>query len=237
MTTPSVAVVDYGSSNLRSVAKALEYVADGQHRIIVSSDPGEILSADRIVFPGQGAIGDCMQSLRAAGLVAALKQAITTRPFLGICLGLQSLMTTSDEDDGVACLDVFAGKVQRFRNDAGPDAQGAPRKIPHMGWNQVHWQKPHPLIAGIPTGSRFYFVHSYYVVPHDEAVIMGETEHIDRFVSALASGNAFATQFHPEKSAEAGLRLLRNFLDWPGDTQTYSPALTSCTQFSRAIAR
>ena len=218
MTTPSVAVVDYGSSNLRSVAKALEYVAGTRHQIIVSNDPGEIVRADRIVFPGQGAIGDCMQSLHATGLVAALKQAITTRPFLGICLGLQSLMTTSDEDNGVACLDLFAGKVQRFRSDAGPDVNGSPRKIPHMGWNQVHWRKPHPLVEGISTGTRFYFVHSYYVVPEDEAVIMGETEHIDRFVSALASGHAFATQFHPEKSAESGLRLLHNFLDWNGET-------------------
>lgn len=216
MTTSSVAVVDYGSSNLRSVAKALEYVADGRHEIIVSSDASEILNAERIVFPGQGAIGDCMQSLRTAGLIDVLKQAISSRPFLGICLGLQSLMTVSDEDDGVDCLDLFPGKVQRFRRDAGPDANGAPRKIPHMGWNEVHWRKPHPLVEGIPTGSRFYFVHSYYVVPSDDRVVMGETEHIDRFVSALASGNAFATQFHPEKSAESGLRLLKNFLAWDG---------------------
>jgi glutamine amidotransferase len=213
----SVAVVDYGSSNLRSVAKALEYVAQGQHQVVVSSNATEILKADRIVFPGQGAIGDCMRSLHANALVEVLKAGINSRPFLGICLGLQSLMSISDEDNGVNCLDLFPGKVQRFRSNAGPDADGAPRKIPHMGWNQVHWQKPHPLISGIPGGSRFYFVHSYYVVPDDDAVTMGKTDYIDSFVSALASGTAFATQFHPEKSADAGLRLLKNFLDWDGE--------------------
>jgi imidazole glycerol-phosphate synthase subunit HisH len=214
---PSVAVVDYGSSNLRSVAKALEYVADGRRRVFVSGDAGEILGADRIVFPGQGAIGDCMKSLRAAGLIDVLTEGIRQRPFLGICLGLQSLMRRSDEDGGVACLGVFPGRVRRFRDDAGPARDGSPRKIPHMGWNEVQWRRPHPLIAGIPSGSRFYFVHSYYVVPEQDDVIMGETDYIDRFASALAAGNAFATQFHPEKSAEAGLRLLANFLDWNGE--------------------
>jgi len=220
MTIPYVAVVDYGSSNLRSVAKALEHVADGRHHVIVSSDAAEILSAERIVFPGQGAIGDCMKSLQAAGLVEAIKEGINSRPFLGICLGLQSLMSVSDEDGGVTCLDLFAGKVQRFRSDAGPNADGTPRKIPHMGWNEVHWRKAHPIVAGIPSGSRFYFVHSYYVVPNDDSVIMGETNYIDRFVSAIALGNAFATQFHPEKSADMGLRLLKNFLAWDGNSQT-----------------
>ncbi len=212
----SVAVVDYGSSNLRSVAKALEYVADGQHEVIVSSDADVILNADRIVFPGQGAIGDCMRSLRAAGLVEVLQAGIGSRPFLGICLGLQSLMSTSEEDAGVECLDVFPGSVRRFRSDAGPNTDGTPRKIPHMGWNQVRWRRPHPLVAGIPSGTRFYFVHSYYVVPNDDALTMGETDYIDTFVSALASGTAFATQFHPEKSADAGLQLLKNFLCWAG---------------------
>jgi len=212
-----VAVLDYGSSNLRSVAKALEYVAPDRHQVIVTSDPAEILSAERIVFPGQGAIGDCMKSLHTSCLVDTIIAGIETRPFLGICLGLQSLMSFSDEDGGVACLDVFPGHVRRFRGDAGPGPDGSPRKIPHMGWNEVKWRKPHPLINGIPSGTRFYFVHSYYVVPRDDTVIMGETDYIDRFVSALASGNAFATQFHPEKSAEAGLQLLKNFLAWDGE--------------------
>jgi glutamine amidotransferase len=212
-----VAVVDYGSSNLRSVAKALEYVSAGRHRVTISGDASEILRADRIVFPGQGAVGDCMQSLVRCGLVEVLKRGIASRPFLGICLGLQSLMTHSDEDGGVDCLDVFPGQVRRFRDGAGPAPDGSPRKIPHMGWNEVMWRKEHPLVAGIPSGTRFYFVHSYYVVPRDEAVIMGETGYIDDFVSALAHGNVFATQFHPEKSADAGLQLLRNFLQWDGE--------------------
>lgn len=213
----NVAVVDYGSSNLRSVAKALEYVADGQHQIVISSDAKEILSADRIVFPGQGAIGDCMQSLQAGGLTEVLRTGINSRPFLGICLGLQSLMSASEEDSGVECLDLFPGTVRRFRASASPNADGTPKKVPHMGWNQVRWRKSHPLIAGIPNDSRFYFVHSYYVVPDDDVVTMGETTYIDTFVSALASGTAFATQFHPEKSADAGLRLLKNFLSWTGE--------------------
>jgi glutamine amidotransferase len=211
-----VAIIDYGSSNLRSVAKALEFVADGRHEITVSSDPKTILDAARVVFPGQGAIGDCMRSLHDCALVDVVQRALRERPFLGICLGLQSLMSTSDEDGGTACLGRYAGTVRHFRTDAGPAADGSPRKIPHMGWNEVHWRKAHPLIDGIADGTRFYFVHSYYVVPDDAAVIMGQTDYIDRFVSAVASGNAFATQFHPEKSAAAGLRLLKNFLAWNG---------------------
>ncbi|MFP6780073.1 MAG: imidazole glycerol phosphate synthase subunit HisH [Gammaproteobacteria bacterium] len=212
----NVAVLDYGGSNLRSVAKALEFVARGNHQITVSSDADEILSADRIVFPGQGAIGDCMQSLSRYALIDAIIEGIKTRPFLGICLGLQSLMATSDEDGGTRCLNIFDGNVSHFRRDAGPDENGSPRKIPHMGWNEVEWQKSHPIISGIPSRSRFYFVHSYFVEPAQRQVVMGETQYIDRFVSALASDNAFATQFHPEKSADAGLQLLENFLRWDG---------------------
>jgi len=211
-----VAIIDYGSSNLRSVAKALEFVADRQHDIVVSSESHEILGADRIVFPGQGAIGDCMQCLKDRGLVEVVQKAIAERPFLGICLGLQSLMARSDEDGGTACLGRYRGSVRHFRTNAGPAPDGSPRKIPHMGWNEVRWRKAHPLIEGIADRSRFYFVHSYYVVPDDPAIVMGETDYIDRFTSAVASENAFAVQFHPEKSANAGLRLLRNFLDWNG---------------------
>ncbi|MFT4580649.1 MAG: glutamine amidotransferase [Gammaproteobacteria bacterium] len=212
----SVAVIDYGSSNLRSVAKALEYVASTRQKVIVSSEPEQILNADRIVFPGQGAIGDCMQSLLGQDLVNVIRQGIAERPFLGICLGLQSLMTFSDEDNGTECLNVFPGQVRHFRRDAGPGEDGLPRKIPHMGWNEVRWRKPHPLVAGIPSNTRFYFVHSYYVVPEVDDIVMGETDYIDSFVSAVGSGSAFATQFHPEKSADAGLEMLRNFLHWDG---------------------
>ena len=212
-----VAIVDYGSSNLRSVAKALEFVARGEHEIVISSDRSTILNAQRVVFPGQGAIGDCMASLARCDLIEVLHEALANRPFLGICLGLQSLMAHSDEDGGIDCLGRYAGNVRHFPRDAGPAPDGSPRKIPHMGWNEVFWRKPHPLVDGIDDGSRFYFVHSYYIVPDDPQVIMGETNYIDRFVSALAIDNVFATQFHPEKSAESGLTLLRNFLAWNGE--------------------
>lgn len=211
-----VAVVDYGGSNLRSVAKAVETAAEGRHDVVVTERAEDLLSADRVVFPGQGAIGDCMRRLIAHGLVEPLRECLRTRPFFGICLGLQSLMTHSDEDGGVACLGAYAGHVRRFRAGAGPGPDGTPRKIPHMGWNQVEWVKAHPVIHGVPSGTRFYFVHSYYVVPDDPALTMGRTEYIDTFVAALATGSVFATQFHPEKSAAAGLQLLKNFLAWDG---------------------
>ncbi len=212
-----VAVVDYGGSNLRSVAKAVETAADGgAFEITITDNADDLLSADRVVFPGQGAIGDCMRRLTERGLLTALTECLRTRPFFGICLGLQSLMQHSDEDGGTACLAAYEGKVQRFRDNAGPGPDGTPRKIPHMGWNQVEWTRAHPVIAGIPSGTRFYFVHSYYVLPVVEEVVIGRTDYIDPFTSALATGSVFATQFHPEKSAAAGLQLLRNFLVWDG---------------------
>ena len=211
-----VAVVDYGGSNLRSVAKAVETAAEGRHEVVVTDDHALLRSADRVVFPGQGAIGDCMRRLREHDLVDVLRECLHTRPFFGICLGLQSLMTHSDEDDGVDCLDAWPGQVRRFRADAGPAPDGSPRKIPHMGWNEVHWLRDHPVIAGVPNGTRFYFVHSYYVVPDDPALTLGRTAYIEDFTSALAAGSVFATQFHPEKSAAPGLQLLRNFLAWDG---------------------
>lgn len=211
-----VAVVDYGGSNLRSVAKAVETAAEGRHEVVVTDDHALLRSADRVVFPGQGAIGDCMRRLREHDLVDVLRECLHTRPFFGICLGLQSLMTHSDEDGGVDCLDAWPGQVRRFRADAGPAPDGSPRKIPHMGWNEVHWLRDHPVIAGVPNGTRFYFVHSYYVVPDDPALTLGRTAYIEDFTSALAAGSVFATQFHPEKSAAPGLQLLRNFLAWDG---------------------
>lgn len=211
-----VAVVDYGGSNLRSVARAVETVAEGRHEVVVTDDHETLRNADRVVFPGQGAIGDCMRRLHERDLVKVLRECLQSRPFFGICLGLQSLMRHSDEDGGVACLDIWPGEVRRFRADAGPAADGSPRKIPHMGWNEVHWTRPHPVTTGIPDGTRFYFVHSYYVVPADPGLTLGHTDYIEDFTSALAAGSVFATQFHPEKSADAGLRLLRNFLAWDG---------------------
>ncbi|MGH8596205.1 MAG: imidazole glycerol phosphate synthase subunit HisH [Gammaproteobacteria bacterium] len=212
-----VAVVDYGGSNLRSVAKALEAVAGDRVAVRIVDDAAALLGCDRVVFPGQGAIGDCMRGLTERGLISAIQECRRTRPFFGICLGLQSLMETSDEDGGTPCLAAFAGNVRRFRANAGPGADRTPRKIPHMGWNQVEWMKSHPVTRGVPSGTRFYFVHSYYVVPDDPSCVMGRTEYIDPFVSALGAGFVFATQFHPEKSAAVGLQLLRNFSHWNGE--------------------
>ena len=211
-----IVVLDYGASNLRSVVKALEYVADNRHEIIVSNQTREVLSADRVVFPGQGAIGQCMTSLRSQGLDQVIMQCIKTRPFLGICLGLQSLMDNSDEDGGVTGLGIIPGRVIRFR-DQIMDPQGNVCKIPHMGWNNVNQQLKHPLWRDIEDGTRFYFVHSYYVVPVDDALRAATTDYTTTFTSAVARDNIFATQFHPEKSQRAGLTLLTNFLTWDGN--------------------
>ena len=210
----TVAVIDYGGSNLRSVVKALETVAGDRHQILVSDDARRIASADRVVFPGQGAMGDCMARLHEHGLVDVIRECARTRPFFGICLGLQSLLQHSAEDGGTACLDVFPGEVRRFPPNPAPAEDGSPRKIPHMGWNQVEWAREHPVTHGIARDTRFYYVHSYYVVPQDATLTLGYTDYIQRFTAALASGYVIATQFHPEKSAHAGLKLLENFLAW-----------------------
>jgi glutamine amidotransferase len=212
----TVAVIDYGGSNLRSVSKALETVAGKRARIVVTDDIARITASDRVVFPGQGAIGNCMERLNAGGLVEVIRQCADSRPFLGICLGLQSLMVSSDEDGGTACLGLYPGGVHHFTRNPPPAADGTPQKIPHMGWNEVHWARSHPLLKGVADGTRFYFVHSYYVVPDDPALTIGETAYINTFTAALAAGYVFATQFHPEKSAAAGLRLLENFITWSG---------------------
>lgn len=209
----NLAVIDYGMSNLRSVVNALEFVAGTDTRIIVSDEPERILAADRIVFPGQGAIGQCMETLRSRGLDQVLLECIEKRPFLGICLGLQTLMRTSEEDGGTDGLALIPGTVRRFPPDS-LDPDGHLYKIPHMGWNRVEQTRSHPLWDGIKTGERFYFVHSYYVEPEDDTVIVGSTNYIVDFASAVAGDNFFATQFHPEKSQKAGLQLLRNFLRW-----------------------
>ena len=210
-----IAVLDYGASNLRSVVKALEYVTDSTRQVVVTADRRTILAADRVVFPGQGAIGQCMKHLRDNQLDEVIKACIKTKPFLGICLGLQSLMRMSSEDQGVAGLNCIPGQVVRFpanlRNDRGERG-----KIPHMGWNRVNQQVAHPLWDGIKDGSRFYFVHSYYVQPDTEEDIAAKTTHAIEFTSAIARDNVFATQFHPEKSQQTGLTLLRNFLSWDG---------------------
>ena len=212
-----IVVLDYGSSNLRSVAKALETVATKNQDIAITDNPKTVLNADKVVFPGQGAIGHCMKNLQEKKLDDVIKQCIKNKPFLGICLGLQSLMEHSDEDGGTKGLGVMSGNVIRFPNNA-KDEKNNVYKIPAMGWNQVYQTKKHPLWNGIDEGSRFYFVHSYYVKMNDDSDIAGSTEYICRYTSAASRNNVFATQFHPEKSQQAGLTLLKNFLDWDGGT-------------------
>lgn len=209
----SVAVLDYGGSNLRSVAKALETVAGGAHQVIVSDAAQGILGADRVVFPGQGAIGDCMDRLRGLQLDATLHECVASKPFLGICLGLQTLMEESEEDGGTQGLGIFRGTVVRFPNDLTDPSTRGRLKIPHMGWNQVNLHSNHALLRGIASGTRFYFVHSYYVQPTAEVMVASTTYGVD-FASAVARDNVFAVQFHPEKSQNAGLTLLSNFLKW-----------------------
>jgi len=209
----TVVVIDYGTSNLRSVAKALVFVAGNKHKIIISDQTEQIRSADRVVFPGQGAIGQCMQSLKEKNLDELIKESIRTKPFLGICLGLQSLMDESDEDGGTKGLGIIPGRVLRFKNNI-KDENGDTCKIPHMGWNQVNQSKPHTLWKDIDDGARFYFVHSYYVEPTNESDIAATTDYAVNFTSVSAHDNIFATQFHPEKSQKAGLMLLKNFLEW-----------------------
>ncbi len=209
----TVAVIDYGASNLRSVARALAYISRDRHRVIVSDRAEEIYQADRIVFPGQGAIRQCMASLRDKSLDQVLLECLKSKPFLGLCLGLQTLMTCSAEDGGTNGLDVLPGRVEKFPEQR-KDSAGNICKIPHMGWNNVIQQQPHPLWKGIESGEQFYFVHSYYVKPEQAEITAGTTEYIVDFTSAAARDNLFAVQFHPEKSQRAGLQLLGNFLQW-----------------------
>lgn len=208
--TLKVAVIDYGMGNLRSVHKAVESVAGSAAEVRVTDDPQYIRAADRVVFPGQGAARDCMRAISEHHLNAAIQDAARHRPFLGICMGLQVLMRHSEENFGTDLLNLIPGEVRRFRSD--PPVPGY--KIPHMGWNQVRQLRSHPLWQGIADFSRFYFVHSYFVEPVDTSLPCGLTDYQVPFVSALAQDNLFAVQFHPEKSADVGLRLLANFLEW-----------------------
>jgi len=210
MTT--IAVIDYGMGNLRSVSKALEHVAPGA-RVEVTSDPVAVAAADRVVFPGQGAMPDCMREMDARGLRPAVLAAAQAKPFLGICIGLQMLFESSDEGD-VRGLAVFAGRVRRFPRGAMHDQKGMRLKVPHMGWNRVQQRNAHPLWSGIEDGTRFYFVHSYYAEAADERIVSGVSDYGLPFTCAVARDNIFAVQFHPEKSHIAGLRLLSNFVDW-----------------------
>ena len=211
-----IAVVDYGMGNLRSVDKALEHVARSGQKVVITSSAEDIAEADRVVFPGQGAARDCMHELQERNLIEPVRQAAKEKPFLGICMGLQVLMAHSEENNGVDCMDMFKGEVRFFGKVLNRDKSAEPLKIPHMGWNNVTQTISHPLWHGIKQGSRFYFVHSYYVDPVNEAIVAGETEYGIVFTSAIACDNLFAVQFHPEKSAADGLQLLKNFAQWDG---------------------
>jgi glutamine amidotransferase len=214
-----IAVVDYGMGNLRSVAKALEHVAPAKV-IAVTSDPSAIREAERVVFPGQGAMPDCMREMDARGLRKPLLEAARSKPFLGLCIGLQMLFEHSEEGN-IAGLGLLPGKVIRFPPAAMND-QGHRLKVPHMGWNQVYHALSHPLWDGIADGSRFYFVHSYYVVVADSKLVAGTSHYASAFTCAVARNNIFAVQFHPEKSQSAGLRLLSNFVTWNGAKRTFT---------------
>ena len=225
-----IAVINYGMGNLRSVSKALEHVAPSA-RVLITSDPQVVLQAQRVVFPGQGAMPDCMREMQARGLGQAIIEAAQTKPFLGICIGMQMLFENSEEGN-VAGLGLFPGRVQRFPRDAMHSASGEKLKVPHMGWNEVHQAEPHPLWAGISDGARFYFVHSYYCQPATPEWVVGTTHYPFPFTSAVARDNIFAVQFHPEKSAEAGLALLSNFVRWDGAVKTATTRATAAESTS-----
>jgi glutamine amidotransferase len=213
--TVDIAVIDYGMGNLRSVSKAIEYVAP-ECRVVVTNDPAVVEQAERVVFPGQGAMPDCMRELKASGLHAAVLSAAQTKPFLGICIGLQMLFECSEEGDTPG-LGLLPGQVQRFPASLMQQADGTRLKVPHMGWNEVWQAVKHPLWDQIADGSRFYFVHSYFLVPGDQQIVAGWSDYPFRFACAVARGSLFAVQFHPEKSQAAGLQLLSNFVKWkPG---------------------
>ena len=209
-----VAVVDYGMGNLRSVSKAIEHVA-GDLPVRVTSDPDIVRGAQRVVFPGQGAMPDCMRELNARGLRPAVIEAAQTKPFLGICIGLQMLFEFSEEG-GVGGLSLLKGRVVRFPAGHMTAADGSKLKVPHMVWNEVQQTLDHPLWQGIASGTRFYFVHSYYPASQDAAIVAGYACYPFAFACAVARANLFAVQFHPEKSQAAGLRLLANFVHWDG---------------------
>ena len=215
----TIAIVDYGMGNLRSVYQAFHHVAPDAN-VVIAHTPEEIISAERVVLPGQGAMPDCMKHLEESGLLEALIDAAKNKPLLGVCVGEQMLFDQSAEVRANAntawtpCLGLIPGEVRRFELAGKLQPDGSAYKVPHMGWNQVRQDRQHPLWNGIPDLTSFYFVHSYYVVPQRKEDIAGSTEYGDWFTSAVARDNIFATQFHPEKSAEYGLKLYKNFVSW-----------------------
>ena len=215
MSSNRIAVIDYGMGNLHSVASALEHVAPDAE-VIITSDAEVIKSADRVIFPGVGAIRDCMAEIRRLKFDVLMPEVIASgKPVLGICVGMQALMNHSEENGGIDCIGQMDGKVKFFGTDL-KDVEGVHLKVPHMGWNQVVQIVDHPLWQGIEDGSRFYFVHSFYVKAGSSEQVMGRCDYGVTFDVALSHENLFVVQFHPEKSHTAGLQLLRNFVQWDG---------------------
>ncbi|WP_310389290.1 imidazole glycerol phosphate synthase subunit HisH [Roseateles sp.] len=210
----TVAVVDYGMGNLRSVSQAVLHVAAGTGlEVVITANPDEVFAAERVVLPGQGAMLECMRELRDSGLQAAVLHAAANKPLMGVCVGMQMLLDHSEEQDTPG-LGLIPGVVKRFRLEGQTQPDGSRYKVPQMGWNRVKQRLAHPVWAGVPDDSYFYFVHSFYAATSDARHSAGETEYGARFTSAIARDNIFATQFHPEKSAAHGLALYRNFLLW-----------------------
>jgi len=210
-----IVVIDYSMGNLHSVHKALQHVTND--KVVITADADEIAKADRIVFPGQGAARDCMSELHKRELVDVVKEVSKTKPFLGVCMGMQVLLDHSVEGGGVDCIGLYEGRVEFFKEHIGAtDLQGNRLKIPQMGWNRISHTQNHPMWNDIEDGSRFYFVHSYFIDPVDKSIIAGETDYGVTYPSAIAKDNVFAIQAHPEKSADDGLQLLKNFTTWDG---------------------
>lgn len=209
----TVAIIDYGMGNLHSVSKAVEHVAPDT-RVLVTDNAEQIRSADRVILPGVGAIRDCMAEIRRLGIDELVREVSADRPLLGICVGMQALMSRSEENGWVDCIDLFPSEVRFFGDNLTEN--GERLKVPHMGWNEVHQTMDHPLWHDIPDGDRFYFVHSYYAEAEANPDIAGRTHYGVDLAAAVARDNIFAVQFHPEKSARAGLQLLKNFTNWTG---------------------
>jgi imidazole glycerol-phosphate synthase subunit HisH len=210
----TVAVVDYGMGNLRSVTQAVLHAAQGSGVDVVwARRPEEVMAAERVVLPGQGAMGDCIRELHASGMYPAVMHAAAHKPLMGVCVGMQMLLDRSEEGP-TESLGLIPGEVVRFRFQDQRQPDGSRLKVPQIGWNQVRQSRPHPIWAGVPDASWFYFVHSYYARPSDARHSLGEADYGGVFTAAIGRDNIFATQFHPEKSAESGLCLYRNFLHW-----------------------
>lgn len=212
-----IAIVDYGMGNLHSVLKSVQAAqqqAGVAAKIVLTQEPDVVYQADKVIFPGQGAMPDCMAALQRSGLGDAVADGLKHKPFFGICVGAQLLFEHSEEGD-TAGLGWFAGSVKRFASGL-QDAQGDKLKVPHMGWNQVHQTQAHPLFEQVAQDARFYFVHSYYFAPADGGIVLGQSDYPEAFACVVGRDNVFATQFHTEKSHDAGLQLLQNFMTWDG---------------------